>query len=221
MIANLGAVAEELRDLVADLRERLAVARRGGSESAREKHTARGKLLVRDRVDRLLDPEASRRRDELLAIARSVYADPGFDPLRTAQAVLALGSERAAEARTAAEQALTGRDLPEREAEQHVRRAERGAEREEILLALEELAAWYRDLVAVAVGAERAVVHYDRLAELSEDAVVERTLAAERAAELVRETWRSFEEFNVSAPLALEALFIQLRVELAGVQLAR
>ena len=45
-----------MRALVADLRERLAVARLGGSESAREKHTARGKLLVRDRVDRLLDP---------------------------------------------------------------------------------------------------------------------------------------------------------------------
>ncbi len=45
-----------MRELVADLRERLAVVRLGGSESAREKHTARGKLLVRDRVDRLLDP---------------------------------------------------------------------------------------------------------------------------------------------------------------------
>src|ERR671912_1712549 len=31
-------------------------ARGGGSESARKKHTDRGKLLVRDRVDRLLDP---------------------------------------------------------------------------------------------------------------------------------------------------------------------
>jgi 3-methylcrotonyl-CoA carboxylase beta subunit len=46
----------ELKDLVSDLRERLAVVRRGGSESARAKHTDRGKLLVRDRVDRLLDP---------------------------------------------------------------------------------------------------------------------------------------------------------------------
>src|ERR687890_1783185 len=45
-----------MRELVADLRERLAVVRRGGSEAAREKHTSRGKLLVRDRVDRLLDP---------------------------------------------------------------------------------------------------------------------------------------------------------------------
>ncbi len=46
----------EMRDLVDQLRDRLAVIRQGGSESARAKHTARGKLLVRDRVDRLLDP---------------------------------------------------------------------------------------------------------------------------------------------------------------------
>jgi 3-methylcrotonyl-CoA carboxylase beta subunit len=45
-----------MRDLVAELRERLAVARQGGSESARRKHTDRGKLLVRDRIDALLDP---------------------------------------------------------------------------------------------------------------------------------------------------------------------
>jgi 3-methylcrotonyl-CoA carboxylase beta subunit len=46
----------DLADLVAELREHLAVVRRGGSESARTKHTDRGKLLVRDRIDRLLDP---------------------------------------------------------------------------------------------------------------------------------------------------------------------
>jgi 3-methylcrotonyl-CoA carboxylase beta subunit len=45
-----------MRELVDELRERLAVAREGGSQAARDKHTARGKLLVRDRVDRLLDP---------------------------------------------------------------------------------------------------------------------------------------------------------------------
>jgi DNA polymerase-3 subunit delta' len=168
-----------------------------------------------DRVERLLDPDAARRRDELLAVARAVYADPGFDPSAAAQSVLALASERGAEARAAAEQAVAGRDLPEREAEQYVRRAERGAEREEVLFALDELAAWYRDLVAVAVGADRAVVHYDRLSELAEDAGVERTLGAERAAEEVRAAWRSFEEFNVSPPLALEALFVRLRRQLA------
>lgn len=49
-------MTQDLKELVDDLRERLALARRGGSESARKKHTDRGKLLVRDRVDRLLDP---------------------------------------------------------------------------------------------------------------------------------------------------------------------
>ncbi|MCW2747808.1 MAG: methylcrotonoyl-CoA carboxylase [Nocardioidaceae bacterium] len=45
-----------MRELVAQLKERLVVVREGGSLAAREKHVGRGKLLVRDRVDRLLDP---------------------------------------------------------------------------------------------------------------------------------------------------------------------
>ena len=63
---------------------------------------------------------------------------------------------------------------------------------------------------------ERTAVHSDRLAQLSEDASRERILGAERAAEAVRETWRSFEEFNITASLALEALFVELRRELAS-----
>ena len=55
MIANLWCVAE-MKELVDELRERLARVRQGGSEGARKKHTDRGKLLVRERVDRLLDP---------------------------------------------------------------------------------------------------------------------------------------------------------------------
>jgi 3-methylcrotonyl-CoA carboxylase beta subunit len=49
--ANVGAH----HALVAELREKLARARLGGGERARERHTARGKLLPRDRVDALLD----------------------------------------------------------------------------------------------------------------------------------------------------------------------
>jgi 3-methylcrotonyl-CoA carboxylase beta subunit len=45
-----------MKALVDDLRERLVAARQGGSGSARRKHLDRGKLLARDRVDRLLDP---------------------------------------------------------------------------------------------------------------------------------------------------------------------
>ncbi len=45
-----------LASLVDELWARLAAVRLGGSEAARAKHTGRGKLLVRDRIDRLLDP---------------------------------------------------------------------------------------------------------------------------------------------------------------------
>ncbi|MBL1098020.1 carboxyl transferase domain-containing protein [Streptomyces coffeae] len=44
------------RELAARLREKLAAARLGGGEKARARHTSRGKLLPRDRVDTLLDP---------------------------------------------------------------------------------------------------------------------------------------------------------------------
>ncbi|WP_406089220.1 carboxyl transferase domain-containing protein [Kitasatospora purpeofusca] len=44
------------RALVAELREKLGTAALGGGAKARARHTARGKLLPRDRVDTLLDP---------------------------------------------------------------------------------------------------------------------------------------------------------------------
>ena len=169
-----------------------------------------------DRVTRLLDPKAAARREALLEVARSVYADPGFDARDAAQRILDGARERAADAKAAAEQELEVLDLPTREAEQRVRRAARGAERDELLAGLEELASWYRDLVVVAVGAERAVVHADRLAVLADDATTERLAGAERSCEIVRETWRAFEEFNLSPPLALEALFVRLRRELGA-----
>jgi 3-methylcrotonyl-CoA carboxylase beta subunit len=42
--------------LVAELRSRVTTAALGGSESSRQRHAARGKLLPRERVERLLDP---------------------------------------------------------------------------------------------------------------------------------------------------------------------
>ena len=44
------------RALAEELHGKVAAAAQGGSESARAKHTARGKLLPRERVERLLDP---------------------------------------------------------------------------------------------------------------------------------------------------------------------
>ncbi len=48
--------AERMRALVEELRGKTAEAAQGGPERAREKHLARGKLLPRERVERLLDP---------------------------------------------------------------------------------------------------------------------------------------------------------------------
>jgi len=64
-----------LAELAAELRERLALVRQGGDERARRRHTERGKLLVRDRVDRLLDPGAAFLELSPLA-ALDVYGEP-------------------------------------------------------------------------------------------------------------------------------------------------
>jgi 3-methylcrotonyl-CoA carboxylase beta subunit len=48
--------AAAMRKRLDDLAERLAVNAAGGSAAARAKHTARGKLLPRERVERLVDP---------------------------------------------------------------------------------------------------------------------------------------------------------------------
>jgi DNA polymerase-3 subunit delta' len=164
-----------------------------------------------DRAARLLDGASADRRNDRLELARAVYADAEFDSAVAATRILDGSRARARDAKEQAEAELEGVDLPAREAEQRVRRAQRGAEREELLGALEELAAWYRDLVAVAVGADGAILHCDRAEDLREDASLERIAGAERSAELVRESWRTFVEFNVNPSLALEALFIELR----------
>ena len=167
-----------------------------------------------DRLERLLDPNDVSRRAVLIEQARAVYRDPAFDPGTAAAALIENARARGDEAREKEEVKLSGLDLPAREAEQRLKRAQRGAEREELLAQLEELAAWYRDLVAVNVGAERAATHVDRLDELRADATRERLLGAERAAEAVRETWRRLEEFNLAPQLAFEALFVRIAGEL-------
>ncbi|OCG93555.1 methylcrotonoyl-CoA carboxylase, partial [Xanthomonas euvesicatoria] len=48
--------AAAMRAVIDDLRHTLARTARGGSDAARAKHTARGKLLARERIDALLDP---------------------------------------------------------------------------------------------------------------------------------------------------------------------
>ncbi len=54
--AEFGANTAAMQALVDDLNARIAQAALGGGEAARAKHTGRGKLLPRERVQRLLDP---------------------------------------------------------------------------------------------------------------------------------------------------------------------
>jgi 3-methylcrotonyl-CoA carboxylase beta subunit len=54
--AEFQANAAAMKAITEDLKAKIAAAQLGGGEAARAKHTARGKLLPRDRVQNLLDP---------------------------------------------------------------------------------------------------------------------------------------------------------------------
>jgi 3-methylcrotonyl-CoA carboxylase beta subunit len=54
--AEFQANVKHQRALAEELREKLATARAGGGTEARKRHEERGKLFVRERIDRLLDP---------------------------------------------------------------------------------------------------------------------------------------------------------------------
>ena len=169
-----------------------------------------------DRARRLLDADAAARRETLIETARSVYLEDELDPAVAAGAVLDGAAARGEEAREREQAVVDTLDLTARDAEQRVRRAARGAERDELLAALESLESWYRDLVVVSAGAEDAAIHADRLEELRDDVGAGAAAGAVDAAESVREAWRALEEFNLNPQLALEALFVQLRRALAG-----
>jgi DNA polymerase-3 subunit delta' len=199
-------IAERAPEL--DERELRAVAR-----------VAAGRL---DRAERLLDSEAAERRSALIAVARAAYRDADFDPRAAADVVLAAASARADEAKERERELVESLDLPARDAEQRVRRAGFGAERDEVLSQLESLETWYRDLVLASVGAAEACANADRLDDVRDDAAVAGEGAIE-AAEAVRDVWRQLEEFNLNTALALEALFVRVRraVAAASFELAR
>ncbi len=180
----------------------------GEDEATAVARVAAGRL---DRARRLIDPAVRERRAALIAAARGPYLDPAFQPADAARTLLDAVDLSGKTARAAEELAVERLDLSEKDADQRIKRVQRGAEREELLAQLEELEAWYRDLVVVAAGAEAAVVHADRLDDLRADVARELFRGPEGAADLVREQWRVAEEFNVNVTLALDALFVRLQ----------
>ena len=166
-----------------------------------------------DRARRLIDPAVRERRAAIIVGARGPYLDPAFQPADASRALLDAVDLSGATAKERAETVVAGLDLTPRDAELRIKRVQRGAEREELLAQLEELAAWYRDLVVVANGAESTAIHADRLDDLQADVALDLGRGPERAAAVVRESWRSAEEFNVNTGLWLDALFVRLQHE--------
>jgi DNA polymerase-3 subunit delta' len=102
-----------------------------------------------------------------------------------------------------------------REATEQVRRTERRARTQGLDLGLAICSAWFRDLAAVASGADDVVLNADRRAELAEDAQGLDPARAREAVEWVLDTRRRL-RVNVSEELALEALWLRLAAALAG-----
>ncbi len=132
--------------------------------------------------------------------------------LETAEAA---GEEAEATAREALEeQVAAGFKRSARDMTDEAKRAGRRRRTDVLDLGLELCAAWFRDLAALAAGAEEVAYNRDRLDQLRAKAAGLDPAAPRRAVELVQETRRRF-ELNVSEELALEALLFRLRRILA------
>jgi DNA polymerase-3 subunit delta' len=134
----------------------------------------------------------------LLGAAEAAGAQAG----EAAQARLgALGAE--------AEESGPGRGRRDREASEAAKRAARRARTEALDLGLALIAAWLRDLAAIAEGAGALVLNADRVGELEAIASDLDPRRGRRGAELAMETRRHL-QVNVGEELALEALVFRL-----------
>ena len=140
---------------------------------------------------------------ELLDLANETGQEAGADEERR------LAEEAAASSRRGRKGKLT------REAIEQVRRTERRARTQALDLGLALCCAWYRDLAAVAAGAEDVILNDDRRDALAEDAQGLDPEGAREALEWVLDTRRRM-RVNVSEELALEALWLRLRTALAA-----
>jgi DNA polymerase III subunit delta' len=156
------------------------------------------------------------------AAARSARKpDPAHEPWRKLLELASTAGEEAGaeEERRLLEEAAAsskrgGKGKLTREAIEQVRRTERRARTQALDLGLALCCAWYRDLAAVAAGADDVILNADRREALAEDAEGLDPQAAREALEWVLDTRRRM-RVNVSEELALEALWLRLRAALA------
>lgn len=112
------------------------------------------------------------------------------------------------------EDAKSGLKRTARDITDESKRAGRRRRTEILDLGLELCATWFRDLAAIAAGADDVVFNRDRLDQLRSQAAGLEPGRARAAAETVQETRRGL-DLNVSEELALEALFFRLERELS------
>ena len=199
------AVESRLADVEAPELERRAAARLAGGD------TERARFLLGE------EGRALREAAEGLTAAarRGNLADAPWTAL--IEAAEAAGERAGAEIRARAvereaeeaEQSGPAARKRAREAEEAARRGGRSARTATLDFGLGLVAAWLRDLAAVADGAEEAVLNVDRAGELATAGAELDARRARRGAELAMETRRRL-TVNVNETLALEALAYRL-----------
>jgi DNA polymerase III subunit delta' len=170
----------------------------------------------------LLSERGSALRASAEAAARAAQAEPdGGEPWRELLAAATEAGQEAGaeeerrlleEAEATARRGRSGKLT--REATEQVRRTERRARTQALDLGLALCCAWYRDLAAIASGADEVVLNSDRREQLAEDAAGLDPTAARTAVEWVLDTRRRLRLY-VSEELALEALWLRLGGTLA------
>ena len=224
--ATLVLVADELGSLPETIRSRcqLVPFRRlsraavegwlaGGRRSSRPTRSARSRRVAGGRLDRAhgcstRPPARPARRAP--HVARSAYLDEAFDP-RDAAARDRSGSRRCGRPRRASGSRGASTGWTSRRA----RRSSAcgapgfGAEQAELLASLDDLGAWYRDLLSSPRERRPRSCNADRLDDLREDVGAGAAPARRTPRALVRQAWREAEEFNLNPSLLLEALFVR------------
>jgi len=206
------------------LEQRLAA---GAPDTSAPGRRAAARLAAGDggRALLLLAGDGRELRESAIAIVRGAREDELSEaPWRRLLAAAETAGERATEEARAAAAALAAEAGEEegsapgrrraREGEESARRAGRRARTEVLDLGLALVAAWLRDLAAVADGASELALNADRLAELEAEAAGIGAIAGRRGAEEAMQTRRRL-RVNVSEELALEALGFRLAELLA------
>lgn len=155
------------------------------------------------------------------AVARHAVHAAGGQPPWKAMAEAAAVRGKAAGALVEAEAKETAERLPdrerrrvEREAKEDAKRAVRRERTAALDVSLRLCGLWFRDAASVAVGAEDAVHHVDRVAQLREDAARADVHRLLRCVDVVDETRRTLRR-NATEDLQLDAMSVRLAGALA------